>query len=149
MIINMNECASEQQLQHVIERVKEAGYHAHVTRGAERAIVAAVGSGGRRHELEALAAAAGVAEVVPIAQPFKLVSRQVKPQGSVVHVGGVTIGDGSFVVIAGPCSVESREQLFSTAKWSAVQPMGWYPRLMSAKSARSVSASFTSLSQRA
>ncbi|HET7205085.1 MAG TPA: 3-deoxy-7-phosphoheptulonate synthase [Terriglobales bacterium] len=116
MIINMNEGASEQQLQHVIERVKEAGYHAHVTRGAERAIVAAVGSGGRRHELEALAAAAGVAEVVPIAQPFKLVSRQVKPQGSVVHVGGVTIGDGSFVVIAGPCSVESREQLFSTAK---------------------------------
>jgi 3-deoxy-7-phosphoheptulonate synthase len=75
-----------------------------------------VGSGGRRHELEALAAAKGVAEVVPIAQPFKLVSRQVKPQRSVIDVGGVSIGDGSFVVIAGPCSVESREQLFSTAQ---------------------------------
>jgi 3-deoxy-7-phosphoheptulonate synthase len=116
MIINMNEGATEQEIQHVIERVREAGFRAHVTRGTERCIVAAVGSGGKRHELEALAAAAGVAEVVPIAQPFKLVSRQVKPEGTVVDVGGVKIGDGSFVVIAGPCSVESREQIFSTAE---------------------------------
>jgi 3-deoxy-7-phosphoheptulonate synthase len=116
MIINMREGASEAEIQHVIERVKEAGYQAHVTRGTERAIVAAVGSNGRRHELQALEAAPGVAAVVPIAQPFKLVSRQVRPHGTVVEVGGVRIGDGSFVVIAGPCSVESREQLFSTAK---------------------------------
>ncbi len=116
MIINMRERASDEQIQHIIDRVKEAGFQAHVTRGSERTIVAAVGSGGRRHELEALAAAAGVEEVVPIAQPFKLVSRQVKPQRSVVEVGDVSIGDGSFVVIAGPCSVESEEQLFSTAK---------------------------------
>ena len=115
MIINMCEGASEQEIQHVVDRVKEAGYQAHVTRGTERAIVAAVGSNGRRHELQALAAAPGVAAVVPIAQPFKLVSRQVKPDGTVVAVGGVRIGDGNFVVIAGPCSVESREQLFSTA----------------------------------
>jgi 3-deoxy-7-phosphoheptulonate synthase len=116
MIINMREGASEQEIQHVIDRVKEAGYQAHLTRGTERAIVAAVGSGGRRHELQALAAAPGVAEVVPIAQPFKLVSRQVKPQRTVVNVGGVPIGGGDFVVIAGPCSVESRDQLFSTAQ---------------------------------
>lgn len=116
MIINMSEGATEQEIQHVIERVREAGFQAHVTRGTERCIVAAVGSGGRRHELEALAAASGVAEVVPIAQPFKLVSRQVKPHGSVVDVGGVKIGDGSFVVIAGPCSVESHDQIFSTAR---------------------------------
>ena len=116
MIINMRERASDEQIQHIIDRVKEAGFQAHITRGSERTIVAAVGSGGRRHELEALAAAAGVEEVVPIAQPFKLVSRQVKPQRSVVDVAGVHIGDGSFVVIAGPCSVESEEQLFSTAK---------------------------------
>ena len=55
MIVNMRERASEEQIQHVIDRVKEAGYQAHVTRGEERTIVAAVGSGGRRHELEALA----------------------------------------------------------------------------------------------
>lgn len=116
MIINMSEQATNEQIQHVIDRVKEAGYQAHITRGEERTIVAAVGSGGRRHELEALAAAAGVAEVVPIAQPFKLVSRQARPQRTVVNVGGVPIGDGSFAVIAGPCSVESREQIFSTAE---------------------------------
>lgn len=116
MIINMREQATNEEIEHVIERVKEAGYQAHVTRGEERTIVAAVGSGGRRHELEALAAAAGVAEVVPISDPFKLVSRQAKPQRTVVNVGGVRIGDGSLVVIAGPCSVESREQLFSTAR---------------------------------
>jgi 3-deoxy-7-phosphoheptulonate synthase len=66
--------------------------------------------------LEALAAAPGVDGVVAIAQPFKLVSRQVKPHRTIVNVGGVQIGDGSFVVIAGPCSVESRDQLFSTAR---------------------------------
>jgi len=116
MIINMSEQATKEEIEHVIERVKEAGYQAHVTRGEERTIVAAVGSGGRRHELEALAAAAGVADVVAISDPFKLVSRQAKPQRTVVNVGGVRIGDGSLVVIAGPCSVESREQLFSTAR---------------------------------
>lgn len=116
MIINMRERATDEQIQHIIDRVKEAGFQAHVTRGVERTIVAAVGSGGRRHELEALAAAPGVEEVVPIAQPFKLVSRQVKPQRSVVEVDGVSIGDGSFTVIAGPCSVESSDQLFSTAR---------------------------------
>ncbi len=114
MVINMAEGASEQQIQHVIDRVKEAGYQAHITRGVERTIIAAVGAG-RRHELEALQAAAGVADVVPIAQPFKLVSRQVKPERTVVEIGGVRIGGPKFVVIAGPCSVESREQIFSTA----------------------------------
>lgn len=116
MIINMREGATEAEIQHVIDRVTEAGYQAHVTQGVERAIVAAVGSSGRRNELENIAAADGVEEVVPIAQPYKLVNRLCKPEGTVVSVGDVAIGDGSFVVIAGPCSVESHEQLLSTAK---------------------------------
>ena len=115
MIINMSDQATEQQIEHVIQRVKEAGYQAHVTRGTERTIVAAVGSGGRRHELENLAVAPGVDNVVPIAQPFKLVSRQVKNERTVVNVGGVRIGGPEVVMIAGPCSVESREQMFETA----------------------------------
>ena len=116
MIVNMKDGASEQQIQHIIERVREAGYQAHVTRGTERCIVAAVGSG-RRHEIEALQAAPGVDNVVPIAQPYKLVSRQVRPEGSIVDVAGVRIGNGEpVVVIAGPCSVESREQLLTTAR---------------------------------
>jgi 3-deoxy-7-phosphoheptulonate synthase len=114
MIVNMSEKATEQQIAHVIERIREAGYQPHVTRGTERTIVAAVGSG-RRHEIEALLVAAGVENVVAIAQPFKLVSKQVKPEGSIVHVNGVGIGGEDVVVIAGPCSVESREQIMSTA----------------------------------
>jgi 3-deoxy-7-phosphoheptulonate synthase len=114
MIVNMSDNATEQEIEHVIERVREAGYQPHVTRGTERTIVAAVGSG-RRHEIEALQVAPGVDNVVPIAQPFKLVSRQVRPQRTVVNVGGVPIGGDQVVVIAGPCSVESREQLLSTA----------------------------------
>lgn len=114
MIVNMSEKATEQEIAHIIERIREAGYQPHVTRGVERTIVAAVGNG-RRHEIEALQVAPGVENVVPIAQPFKLVSRQVKPERSVVSVGGVPIGGPGIVVIAGPCSVESREQLLSTA----------------------------------
>src|ERR1700733_13183513 len=118
MIVNMSERATEQEIAHVIERIREAGYQPHVTRGTERTIVAAVGSG-RRHEIEALQVAPGVDNVVAIAQPFKLVSRQVKPERTVVKVGGVAgvvaIGGPGVVVIAGPCSVESREQLISTA----------------------------------
>lgn len=114
MIVNMSDGATEQEIEHVIERIREAGYQPHVTRGTQRTIVAAVGSG-RRHEIEALQVAPGVDNVVPIAQPFKLVSKQVKPHRTIVDVGGVQIGGDKVVVIAGPCSVESREQLMSTA----------------------------------
>jgi 3-deoxy-7-phosphoheptulonate synthase len=114
MIVNMSEGATEEQIKHIIDRIREAGYQPHVTRGTERTIVAAVGSG-RRHEIEALQVAPGVDNVVAIAQPFKLVSRQVKPHRSIVRVGEVAIGGDTVVVIAGPCSVESREQLISTA----------------------------------
>ena len=121
MIVNMSDSATEQQIEHIIQRIREAGFQPHVTRGAERTIVAAVGSGGRRHEIEALSVAPGVDNVVAIAQPFKLVSRQTRPQTSVVTVGngkrgGVKIGGPEVVVIAGPCSVESREQLLETAQ---------------------------------
>ena len=115
MVINMAPGFTEQQLQHVIDRVKECGFQPHVTRGTERAIVAAVGSGGARTALEALQAAPGVDSVVPIAHPFKLVSRQTRGERTRVNVGGVIIGGEEAVVMAGPCSVESREQLFSTA----------------------------------
>jgi 3-deoxy-7-phosphoheptulonate synthase len=114
MIVNMSESATPEQIQHVIDRVKEAGYNPHVIRGTERTIVAAVGSG-RRHELEALRVAPGVDDLVPIAQPYKLVSKQVHPKRSIVRVGNVEIGGPEIVVIAGPCSVESREQIMSTA----------------------------------
>jgi len=115
MVITMSTHASAEQVSHVVERVNECGYKAHVIRGASRTVVGAVGSSGRRNEIEALRAAPGVESVVPIAQPFKLVSREFRSERTIVEVGGVAIGGREAVVMAGPCSVESREQLFETA----------------------------------
>src|SRR5690348_11136144 len=113
MIVNMSRNATQEQIEHVVERIKECGFQAHVIRGAERTVIGCVGSGGRRGELEVLQAAPGVEELVPISQPFKLVSRQLRPERTVVEVGGVPIGGKHYVVMAGPCSVESREQLLA------------------------------------
>ncbi len=116
MIVNMKRSATDAEIDHVIERIKECGFQAHVVRGEERTIIGAVGSSGRRAEIDALKAAPGVAEVIQISQPFKLVGRQLRNQPTVVDVCGVKIGGGDLVVAAGPCSVESREQLLETAR---------------------------------
>src|SRR6266852_3475213 len=116
MIVSMSQHATEEEINHVIERIEGCGYRAHVIRGTERTVIGAVGSNGRRAELEALRAAPGVEDVVPITHPFKLVSRQVKCDDTIVNAGGVLIGGENIVVMAGPCSVESREQLFATAR---------------------------------
>lgn len=115
MIVNMSTTATLKEIDHVIERIKECGFQAHVIQGTERTVIGAVGSSGRRAEIEALRAAPGVQEVIQITHPFKLVSLQLRPHRTVVDVSGVKIGDGSLVVMAGPCSVESREQLRETA----------------------------------
>jgi 3-deoxy-7-phosphoheptulonate synthase len=116
MIVNMSTLATEAEIQHVIERIKECGYQAHVIHGAERTVIGAVGNNGHRSEIEALRAAPGVEEVIQITHPFKLVSRQLRQRGTIVDVGGIRIGADELVVIAGPCSVESGEQLMSTAR---------------------------------
>ncbi|MEK6281078.1 MAG: 3-deoxy-7-phosphoheptulonate synthase [Acidobacteriota bacterium] len=116
MIVNMSTTATEPEIAHVIERIKECGYQAYVIQGAERTVIGAVGSNGRRSEIEALRAAPGVQEVIQITHPFKLVSRQLRQRPTIVDVGGVKIGGGDLVVMAGPCSVESAEQLMETAR---------------------------------
>ncbi|MCU1265334.1 MAG: 3-deoxy-D-arabinoheptulosonate-7-phosphate synthase [Acidobacteria bacterium] len=115
MIVNMSTIATKKEIDHVIERIKECGYQAHVIEGTERTVIGAVGNGGRRSEIEALRAAPGVQEVIQITHPFKLVSLQLRQRRTVVDVRGVKIGGGDLVVIAGPCSVESGEQLRETA----------------------------------
>lgn len=116
MIINMSTLANAEEINHVIDRIKECGYQAHVIQGAERTVIGAVGSKGRRSELEALRAAPGVEDVIQITHPFKLVSRQLRQRCTVVDVSGVKIGGGHLAVMAGPCSVESAEQLMETAR---------------------------------
>src|ERR1044071_10522024 len=78
MIVNMSNNATPDQINHIIERSKECGFQAHVVKGAERTIIGAIGSSGRRSEIEALRAAPGVDEVIQISHPFKLVSRQLR-----------------------------------------------------------------------
>jgi 3-deoxy-7-phosphoheptulonate synthase len=116
MIVNMSNSATREEIDHVIERIRECGFQAHIIEGAERTVIGVVGNNGRRSEIEALKAAPGVAEVIQIAHPFKLVSRQLRQLRTVVDVGGQKIGDGGLVVIAGPCSVESADQLMETAR---------------------------------
>jgi len=116
MIVNMTTTATSEEINHVIDRIKECGYQAHVIQGAERTVIGAVGSNGRRSEIEALRAAPGVQEVIQITHPFKLVSRQLRQRCTIVDVGGIKIGGPDLVVIAGPCSVESEEQLMDTAR---------------------------------
>lgn len=119
MIVNMSAQATEEEINHVIERVRECGYQAHPIRGAERTIIGAVGMSGNgehRSTLEALRAARGVEDIIPIAQPFKLVSRQLRHERTVVDVGGVQFGGNGVVVIAGPCSVESRDGFLEAAR---------------------------------
>jgi len=116
MLVNMKRSATPEEINHVIDRIKECGFQAHVVQGEERTIIGAVGSSGRRSEIEALRAAPGVAEVIQISHPFKLVSRQLREACTIVDVGGVKVGGGDLVVIAGPCSVESHDQLLETAR---------------------------------
>ncbi len=117
MIVNMSPEATEEQIQHVIERIKECGFQAHVISGAERTVIGAVGNSGRRGELRrALQVAPGVAALVPISHPFTGGGRDLRSERTVVDVGGVKIGGEHWVVIAGPCSVESREQLMQAAR---------------------------------
>ncbi len=115
MIIVMKRNATETQIDHVVRWVESIGYRAHRSNGTEQTVVKAVGGERGGEELKYLAALAGVEKVVPIRKPYKLTSREAKEEDTVVHVGDVRIGSGEFVVMAGPCSVESEEQLLESA----------------------------------
>ena len=116
MIISMKPGATKEQIDHVCEKIQSYGYVAHPIFGETRTVIGAVGTGNNRAALQALEGAPGVESVVAIRQPFKLVGRELKPDKTEIRVGDVTFGADQFVVIAGPCSVESRPQLLETAK---------------------------------
>lgn len=117
MIIVLKKDISQQDFQNILDRIKELGFHAHIIQGTERTVIGAVGSDRGKENLQAMETLPGVDRVVPILQPYKLASLEVKPEKTVIPVrGGVQIGAEEFVVIAGPCSVESREQILLTAQ---------------------------------
>ncbi|HMG36875.1 MAG TPA: 3-deoxy-7-phosphoheptulonate synthase [Blastocatellia bacterium] len=115
MIIAMKSTATEAEIEEVCDTIRRYGYKPHLIRGEERVVIGAVGHGDNKDHLQSLKSAPGVEDVVPILQPYKIVSRELKPTKTVVHVGDLEIGSAQFVVMAGPCSVETRDQLMETA----------------------------------
>jgi 3-deoxy-7-phosphoheptulonate synthase len=116
MIVVMKNDATQGEIDKVISTIKELGYKAHIIEGVLRTVIGAVGDErGKPYHLESLSVLPGVEKVVPILQPYKLASREVKPENTVVKVGNVKIGDNKIIVMAGPCSVESEEQIIETA----------------------------------
>jgi len=115
MMIVMKEEASQEQVDSVVRRVESVGAHAHVSEGEVLTVIGAIGDRERIANLD-LQGADGVDRVVPITKPYKLASSQFKHGvPTVVEVDGRRIGGGHFSLMAGPCTVESREQLLSTA----------------------------------
>jgi 3-deoxy-7-phosphoheptulonate synthase len=113
MVVVMEERATEAQIEHVVARLVEMGMDVHRSTGVTRTVLGAVGQG--RPDPGIIQLLAGVQEVIRISEPYKLASRTFKPESTVVKVGDVRIGGDEVIVIAGPCSAETEEQVRTTA----------------------------------
>ena len=114
MVVVMEERASEHQIQHIIATLVEKGFDVHRSTGALRTVLGAVG-GNRSFDERLIEVMDGVHEVLRITEPYKLASRTFKPEPTVVAIGDVRIGGDEVVVIAGPCSAETEEQVEAAA----------------------------------
>jgi 3-deoxy-7-phosphoheptulonate synthase len=120
MIISMRRHASREEIDSVIQRIQEFGYKIHTIEGEERVVIGAIGVGDTSHCLESLAAMDCVEKAVPITAPYKFVSREFKPGRTVIRINDrVQVGGEEFIVMAGPCSVESEAQILQSAEMVA------------------------------
>ncbi len=115
MIIVMAPDATPEEMEKVENTIRELGYTPHAIVGVERKVIGAVGDERGKDRLQSIETMGGVESVFPILKPYKLASREVKSTNSVIPVGGVSIGGPAIAIIAGPCSVESKEQICTTA----------------------------------
>ncbi|MCR6544437.1 3-deoxy-7-phosphoheptulonate synthase [Dehalobacterium formicoaceticum] len=115
MIIVMSKKATEENINAVTNRLEHDGFSTHIIRGVEKIVIGAIGDKKAISSM-GLELMAGVENIVPIMKPYKLVSREVKSEDSVIDIDGVKIGGDNFIVIAGPCAVESRDQLLTAAE---------------------------------
>src|SRR6266852_8737637 len=115
MIVVMKSGATQQQIDHVIERIEELGLRSHVIVGTDRTVVAALGEK-RDGAKQALETGEGVEKVMPILAPYKMASTEVKKEPTLVEVLGLKVRAGHIGVIAGPCSVESKDQILQVAE---------------------------------
>ena len=116
MIISMRLHAIKEEVDNVCRRIEEFGYKVHTIQGEERVVIGAVGTGDVTACLESLQAMPGVDNAVRISAPYKFVSKEFQPARSLIRVNGAEIGGGEFVVMAGPCSIESEQQIMETAQ---------------------------------
>src|ERR687885_2163295 len=116
MIAVMHPSATTEDVEHVIEVLRLHNLKAQVSKGEERTVIGVIGTGFPDDLLETLEVLPGVDRVTRITRPYKLASRDFKPFDTIVEAGGQPIGGRGFVVMAGPCSVESRDQLLTTAE---------------------------------
>ena len=122
MIVEMSKGASRQQVDHVVDRAHTLGFEVQLNLGTEKTVVAILGSDTGKTSTDVFAVLPGVESVSRIMKPYKLASREFHPQSSIVNVNGVEIGGKRIVIMAGPCAVESEQQLMETAK--AVKKLG-------------------------
>ena len=116
MIVAMQESSSEDQIQHVIDQLVRMGFEVHRSTGARQTVLGGVGAP-HDFDIREVEMMAGVQEVHRISAPYKLAGRNFRPEGTVVKfANGIEIGGKKIVVMAGPCSVESREQLFAVSE---------------------------------
>lgn len=116
MIISMKPGATPEQVDRVCSRIQEMDFAVRSIQGDERVVIAAVGLGDVTHAIEVLRSVEGVENGVPISAPYKLVSKQVKSDRTVVQAGEASIGGDQFAIIAGPCSVETEGQIMACAE---------------------------------
>ena len=116
MVIVMEQAATEEQVQRVIETLVEVGYDVHRSTGVSHTVLGAVGAPTRPIDPAALELIPGVREVIKISEPYKLVGRTFKAADTVVDVAGVKVGGPEVIVFAGPCSVETRDQVGTVAR---------------------------------
>ena len=115
MIIVLKPNATKKQVDHLMERIKALGLKPMVSKGTERTIIGVIGSEDALR-VQPLEVIPGVEKVMPVLKPYKLVSREFKPESSIINIGGVKIGGPQLVIMAGPCSVENKPMLFETAQ---------------------------------
>jgi 3-deoxy-7-phosphoheptulonate synthase len=117
MVIVMKAGAEQQDIDAVIARIRAFNYQPHPIRGTERTVIAAIGDERGKHELQQLESMRGVDRVVPILEPYKLSGSEIRPgQRTKIQIGDVEIGGDALILMAGPCSVESREQILESAE---------------------------------
>lgn len=115
MIVVMKSGAKKSEIQVVLKKIKEIGLKPHTSAGVERTIIGIIGDE-RLFKKEQFSMLPGVENVIPVLKPYKLASREFKKANTIVDVDGVKIGGNTIVMMAGPCSVESKEQLMQTAR---------------------------------